>query len=129
MKLTNSAATVEKMMTSRGKYTFLMRLLFPMRQSTPTVIPPEKKFHGSSPQSRNMAKELSPLGWPIGGFTFKKNENTTVKMIMVESGFSIDQVQPRTDFLYLLRSSRSVRLTVSSRASAYSRRRPIGGPR
>ena len=65
-----------------------------------------------------------PLGSPVGGSTFEEaRRRRASRSTTVESGLSSDHVQPRTDFLYLLRSSRSVRLTTSSRVPAYSLQR------
>ena len=105
---------------SRGKYTFLIRLLFAISEPIDAVVPSAKKFHGNEPQSRNSAKEWSPLGCPVGGWILRKTAKMIEKITIVDSGLSSDQVQPSTERLYFPRSSRSVRLSVSSRACAYS---------
>src|SRR5436309_15181037 len=92
-----------------------MRLALPMRETMEPPMPLERKFQGSIPHSRKKAKFLSPLGLPVSGFTFKKKLNTIVKITIDASGFSNDHVHPRTDRLYLPRSSRKVRLSISSR--------------
>src|SRR5436305_13285998 len=97
-----------------------MRLALPMSADIPPIIPLDRKFHGSSPHNRKKAKLWSPLGSPVGGFTFRKKLKTIVKMIIDASGFSSDHVQPRTDRLYFPRSSRSVRFKVSSREDTSS---------
>src|SRR2546423_10836508 len=73
-----------------------------------------------------MEKLWSPLGCPVGGLILRKNAKTTEKTMTVDSGFRSDHVQPKADRLYRPRSSRSTRLSVSSRASAYSANRVIG---
>src|SRR2546430_14454575 len=106
-----------------------MRLLLAISEPMDAVVPVAKKFHGSRPHSRNSAKEWSPLGWPVGGFTLRKTEKMMEKITIVDSGLRSDQVQPSMDRLYFPRSSRSVRFRVSSRACAYSWSLLIGGPR
>src|SRR3954465_13755942 len=61
-----------------------------------------------------------PLGRPVGAWIFMKYLKTKVKMSIVASGFSSDHAHPSTDRLYFERSSRSVRLTKSSRELRYS---------
>src|SRR3954447_21733523 len=61
-----------------------------------------------------------PLGRPVGAWIFMKYLKTKVKMNMVASGLSSDHAQPSTERLYFERSSRSVRLTKSSRELRYS---------
>ena len=48
--------------------------------------------------------------------SFRNTAKMIVKITIVDSGLSSDQVHPSTDRLYFPRSSRSVRLRVSSRA-------------
>ena len=91
-----------------------------MRALIPPIIPLFKKFHGSMPQRRKKAKLCRPLGSPTGGLTFKKKLKTIVKMTIEASGLRSDHVQPSTERLYLPRSSRSVRFTISSREDTSS---------
>ena len=80
----------------------------------------QKKLNGSTPHKSHRAKTWMPLGTPAGLGTFSTKRKTTVKITIVESGFSNDHAQPSTERLYLLRSSRSVRLLNSSRDATYS---------
>ena len=50
----------------------------------------------------------------------RKKLKTMVKMTIDASGFNSDHVQPSTERLYLPRSSRSVRFTISSREDTSS---------
>ena len=72
---------------------------------------------------------MEPAGVPVGGSTLRNTAKMIEKITIVDSGLISDQVQPSTDRLYFPRSSRSVRLSVSSRACAYSWSLLIGGPR
>src|SRR5436305_417058 len=117
---TRLAATFEPTSSSRGKYVFLMRLALPTSDPIEPLTPVCRKLNGSRPHKRYNAKICMPLGLPVGACTFRKNRKTTVKISMVDSGFSSDQAQPSTERLYLVRSSRSVRLLKSSREDAYS---------
>src|SRR5437660_8208942 len=97
-----------------------MRLALPIRAPIPPPMPLDRKFHGSMPHSRKNAKLCSPLGSPVGGFTFRKKLKTIVKITIEASGFSKDHVQPSTERLYLPRSSRRVRFIISSREDTSS---------
>ena len=71
--VTTSDAVPEATSSSRGKYTFLMRLPLPTIEPSPMLRPFWKRFHGTSAQSRKSANECRPLGSPVGGSIFRKN--------------------------------------------------------
>src|SRR5215207_110162 len=103
-----------------------MRLAFPMSAPIPLVTALEKKAHGSSPATSQRAKTSRPLGSPGSGVTRISTPKTTVKMAICTSGLSNDQPCPSAVRLYFPRTSRSVRLTSSSRERRTSVRADIG---
>src|SRR5687767_2035524 len=88
----------------------------------PPVIALDMNDHGIRPHINQRANTSSPLGSPAGTLTLSSTPNTIVKITIVARGFSSDHSCPRAVRLYLPRTSRSVRLTTSSRDEARSRR-------
>ena len=76
--VTPSAPTLAVTSSSRGKYTFLMRLALPTSVSIAVLTVLAKKFQGTSAQSRKITKLWRPLGSPTGGSILRKVPKTTV---------------------------------------------------
>ncbi len=76
-KVNSQDSALEMTSDSRGKYTFLIRLLFATSDAMPVVTTLLKNSHGSRPHDNQSAKTSRPDGSPSAGFAFSKREKTT----------------------------------------------------
>ena len=70
--VTTSDAVPETTSSSRGKYTFLMRLPLPTIEPSAHVEPVLEQVPRHERAQRKSANECRPLGCPVGGSIFRK---------------------------------------------------------